>query len=333
MLKNKSYRAVLEVDEETEDFLKKSCIAYCNIFNTALDIQFEKMSYGLSYEEQLTSLSSLTEKVFQKIEGIPKYERVEKGLIERASEESHYYFQKWWSLRMGTTTASSAPFYMKSKDHFRTSTILKVSKGGYLYFPKFKRVKIIGNRVPIGDYQNTKVTKSGDEWYAILEDTKEIREECKLAGTLDVFIDPQGNLFFRDKVFPNVIKSEKYEKIEGELKALIKKLKRKINLTGNISKQAKLLIEDIKNLQFKMKEMKRKYFRSIMSSILKEKPEILNFIFDTQINERQSFSSQFFKDSETLNLMKMISRRMQVAGTEIRCSDSIKEEVNELLNS
>ena len=113
----------------------------------------------------------------------------------------------------------------------------------------------------------------------------------------------------------------------------LKKLKRKVNLTGNISKQAKLLVEDIENLQFKMKEMKRKYFRGILNSILKEKPEVLNFIFDTPTSERQSFSSQIFRDSETLNLMKMISQRMRIRGTEIRCSDNIKEEVNDLLNS
>jgi hypothetical protein len=294
------------------------------------------MDYGITYEEQLMDLNILSEKVQNVIES---YGKIEKGIIERAIKAAHSYFHDWWNKRMSTSYKYIPPFsYMRRTNTFKTSTILKVSKGGYIYFPKFGRVKLLENNyVPIGSYKNVIVTREAKKWWVTLEATIETEEVRNLSGELEVHIDFKGNVSFKDKFYPNVIEQENYKKAKVKKMKLFQDLKRKIKLNSyidenreervKVSKNMRLTKEWIERAHYKMKNIQTEYFRKIVRDILTEEPVTLTFVYDPEYNERTQFTSDFFTESGTLKLVKMIRRRMSSIGTEIRYSESIKEGV------
>ena len=89
----------------------------------------------------------------------------------------------------------------------------------------------------------------------------------------------------------------------------------------------------MERLRFRRQNLRTSYFQSIVRDIALASPAELKFIYDSKNNENQSFSSQFFKDSDTLTLMKMIKRKLSSMGTKIVYSENIKEVVLEKLNS
>lgn len=334
---NKIYKVALEKDEEVEKYFQKCCLSYHKIFNNALDIQQDAIFHGLTHEKQLMKFEDLLEK----IEEVQSSKKIEKGIIEKATESSYSYFQKWWNARMLDTKGvmKSLPSYMRKTNTFKTSTILKVSKGGFVYFPKFRRVKLTkSNYVPLGSYKNAKVIREGKIWYISLEAVEKTQgEKHDLSGILEVHISPTGDVSFRDKVYPNVIGKENYKEAEAKQQKLIKSLKKKLEANSyiddngekvvNFSNSMKLTKQKIESSYYKMRNIKIEYFRQIVKDILKQEPEVLKFVYDSEFGEKTQFTSRLFKKSSTWDLVKMIRYRMSSIGTEITYSDSIKEEV------
>lgn len=336
---NKLYRVPLEVDEESFKHLQKCCVAYHKVFNTALRVQENTMDYGLIYKEQLMDLNNLKEEVEKKIKGTKSCDKIEAGIIIKAIEAAYFYFHYWWNKRINSSCEYISPFsYMKRMNTFKTSTVLKVSKGGYVYFPKFGRVKLLeSNYVPVGSYKNATVTREAGKWWISFEATVKTEEEHNLSGELEVHIDFEGNISFKDKFYPNVIEQENYKKTKEKQKKLYEGLKRKIKLNSyineegeevvNVTNNIKLAKQRIEKAHYRMKNIQTEYFRKIVKDILAEEPAILTFVYDSGFNERTQFTSGFFVESGTLGLIKMIRTRMSSIGTEIKYSENIKEEV------
>ena len=74
------------------------------------------------------------------------------------------------------------------------------------------------------------------------------------------------------------------------------------------------------------------YFKVIVKEVLKEEPEVIVFTYDSDIEETQEFSSDFFRESGTLTLIKMIRSRLSGIGTLIRYSYNISEKIYSKLN-
>ena len=343
-MSNRLYRVALKTDEESARYLHKCCTAYRKAFNASLKVQEKNMHYHNGYEEQLMNLDVLKDEITEETVKIRERYNVENGIVERAVEASYSYFNAWWNQRMCSLIKYIQPCnYMKKTDFFKTSTILKVSKGGYVYFPKFKRVKLYQNDyVPIGSYKNAKVVREGVRWYISFESTIEDEEEHNLSGELEVHIDSKGNVSFGDKFYANVIEQENYKETKAKRRKLIKDFKRKLRLnsyvdeTGEtvvkISNKMKLTKRSIEKAFYRMKYIQVEYFRKIVRDILSEEPAVLTFVYDTELKERTQFTSDLFRESGTLGLIKMIRTRMSSIGTEIRYSDNIKEEVYKKLN-
>lgn len=337
---NKLYRVLLQINEDTSRHLKNCCTVYHKVFNTALQIQRKTMDYGVTHTEQLMSLNDLVKRVQERIKGIQSYNKVEKGIIEEAITTSHFYFHRWWSSHIGGAQRIIDLSYMRRTNIFKTSTILKVSKGGYVYFPKFGRVKLLDkNYVPLGSYKNVVVVREAGKWWIRLEATISTEEKHDLSGELEVHIDFKGNVSFKDNFYPNVIEQENYKRAKEKQDKLYKSLKRKIKLGSyvnekgrkvvNVSNNIKLTKQRIEKTYYRMKNIQASYFQSIVKSILAEEPSILTFVYDSEFNERTQFTSDLFIESGTLGLIKMIRTRMSSIGTEIRYSENIKEEVYE----
>ena len=335
---NKLYRVPLEVDEESFKHLQKCCVAYHKVFNTALQIQENRMDYGLTYKEQLMDLNNLKEEVEKKIKGTKSCDKIEVGIIERAVAASYSYFCKWWSDHIKGARRLINMSYMRRTNTFKTSALLKVSKGGYVYFPKFGRVKLLqSNYVPVGSYKNVTVTREAGKWWIKFEAMISTEEEHNLSGELEVHINFKGNVSFKDKFYPNVIEQENYKKTKEKQRKLYEGLKRKIKLNSyineegeevvNVTNNMKLAKQRIEKAHYRMKNIQTEYFRKIVKDILAEEPAILTFVYDSEFNERTQFTSGFFVESGTLGLIKMIRTRMSSIGTEIRYSENIKEEV------
>jgi hypothetical protein len=332
LMGNKIYKVALEItDTSTEAHLKYCCEGYEHIFNKVLDILFDKMSYGIAFSEQLMEFNSLLEKVEEDIKEIQKYKKLEEGIVKKAVEASYTYFNKWWYIRITTPNENILPSHMKSTSYFRTSTILKVSKGGFLYFPKYKRVKLRDrNYIPVGSYKNATVEKNCNRWYVVMEAIEASSDSYNLEGNVEVHIDSDGNLAFADKFYSNILRKDSYQEVSKKLRKLAKKAKkeRKFSLEN-----VKGIEKDIEWLRFRRQNLRTSYFQSIVRDIVLTSPAELKFIYDPKNNENQSFSSQFFKDSDTLTLIKMIKRKLSSMGTKITYSENIKEVVLEKLNS
>lgn len=335
---NRIYRFPLEVDNKALKYLQKCCTSYHKIFNTALQIQENTMTLGITYKDQLMDLNNLKEEVEKKIKGTKSCDKIEAGIIERAIAASYSYFHKWWTDHIKGTRRIISASYMRRTNTFKTSTLLKVSKGGYVYFPKFGRIKLVkGTSLPIGSYKNVTVTREAKVWWISFEATVKTEEEHNLSGELEVHIDSRGNVSFKNKFYPNVIEQENYKEAKSKQRKLFKALKRKlaanshVNEQGekvvNISNNAKVTKEQIEKVYYRMKNIQIDYFRKIVKDILAEEPAILTFVYDSEFNERTQFTSGFFVESGTLGLIKMIRTRMSSIGTEIRYSENIKEEV------
>jgi hypothetical protein len=336
---NKLYKVQLQVNEDALKHLQKCCVAYHKTFNTALRIQEKTMECGHTYEEQLMDLNTLMEETQKETEKAKVCDKIEKGIITRAIEAAYFYFHDWWNKRMSISYRYIPPFsYMKRMNTFKTSTILKVSKGGYVYFPKFGRVKLMDNNyVPLGSYKNATVIREAAKWLIKFEATVSTEEEHDLSGELEIHIDFKGNVSFKDKFYPNVIDQENYKKTKEKQKKLYEGLKRKIKLNSytneegeevvNVTNNMKLAKQRIEKAHYRMKNIRVLYFQGIVRDILAEEPATLTFVYDPEYNERTQFTSGFFVESGTLSLIKMIRTRMDSIGTKIKYSESIKEEV------
>lgn len=338
---NKIYRMALVVKEEERKFLEKCCKTYRKVFNYSMKIQDDIRSHGLTYEEQLMSLSSLESTIFQEIEGSEYFSRIDKGIIQRAIEAAYFNFHKAWNLRTYSNKKGELFHRMKKSSTFRTSTPLKVSKGGYVYFPKFGRIKLVkSNFIPIGTYKNAQIIRENNRWQISLEALEKSQEEHTLHGTLDIHITKDGDILFRDKIFTNVIGNKGYQEANKKRKYYLKVLrdKAKVNSYRNHGANAELSknMKDIEGLiekyTVKMKNIKMEYFKVIVKEVLKEEPEVIVFTYDSDIEEIQEFSSDFFRESGTLTLIKMIRSRLSGIGTLIRYSYNISEKIYSKLN-
>ena len=331
---NKIYRMALVVKEEERKFLEKCCKIYRKIFNYSMKIQDDVRFHGLSYEEQLMSLPSLESTIFQEIEESEYFSGIDRGIIQRAVEAAHFNFHRAWNLRTYSNKKGELFHRMKKLNTFRTSTLLKVSKGGYVYFPKFGRIKLVkSNFIPIGTYKNAQIIRENNRWQISLEALEKSQEEHTLSGTLDIHITKDGDILFRDKIFPNVIGSKGYQEANKKRKYYLKTLrdKAKVNSYGNqganieLSKNMKDIEDLVEKYTVKMKNIKMEYFKVIVKEVLREEPEVIVFTYDSDVEEIQEFSSDFFKESGTLTLVKMIRSRLCGIGTLIRYSYNISE--------
>lgn len=328
----KVYNVLLKVDKESCDFLKNCCVLYHKIFNTAIEVQFKTMTYGTTYEEQLMSAEKLLEVVYNRVKNFKNYKALEEGIIKRAVLSSNFYFHKWWHHRM-TTNDNRLPSHMKSKDHFSTSTSLKVSKGGYIYFPKFKRIKIVnGTNIPVSSYNNVTVSNEGKKWYVSLEGEVEVHKNDKLSGNLEISIDSAGNVSFEEVSYPNITKNSRFKEALQELKVNLKKIKRqaikntKKNMDGRIvtelSNQMKKRREKIQKIHVRLNNLKKEYFKSIVRDIISRKPSVIIFIYSGK--GTLNLNSSFLKNLGTLDMIKMIRAKSNSMNFKIKYSDGIK---------
>ena len=336
---NKIYKTSLVVtDIFTYEQLQIYCEVYTHTFNRVLDIQFDKMSYGKTREEQLMDINSLLERTKASTKGTRSRKNVEWGIIEQAAKDAFKYFQEWWKRRISSNFTPSLPSHMKSETHFRTSSILKVSKGGYIYFPKFRRIKLQDSSyVPVGSYKNIFVEKKCNRWYISMEAVESTVEHYDLKGSLKVCVNYRGDISFKDKFYLNITRGQKYQEALKRLKTLLRKVRREQESSEPLSKERKIKIlqmeREIEWLRFRLENLRISYFQNIVRNIALLSPAELMFSYIAKDNENQSFSSQFFKDSDTVTLLKMIQRKLNSMGTEIKYSSNIKETALEKLNS
>ena len=333
---NKTYSTSLKVDEETFNFLKKCCSSFHGIFNKAIDLQLQKLTHEITRDEQIIDFNSLLEKTTE----TNTYLKLDEGLIKKAVEASHVYFQKWWGDRQANpnSVTPSFPSYMKAKNYFRTSSILKVSKGGYVYFPKFGRVKLAeSNYVPIGSYKNVTVALEGSKWYISLESLEESQEKHELSGTLEVHIDEKGNIFFEDNFYSSILESERYQEAFTKWKKLSKKLKRQIEANSSVSekgtvvvtpsKSMKLTKKQLEGTSIRMKNLRRTYYQTIVKDILTKKPQTLVLFYAKKLKKNRTYFNSFLWDDHIFLFVKMLERGIKSLGIEIK----FEKEVN-LLN-
>ena len=325
-MSNRVYKTVIVAPNFVYKYLEVCCKKYMHTFNRALDIQFEKMTRGLTHTEQLMDIESLWEQ-------IGEHSNSCHVVLRQATEASLQYFHKWWHLRMSSNQAPMLPSYMKSCSYFKISANIKVLKWGYVYLPKCGRIKLQDSSyIPAGSYKNISVERKCGKWYISMEAVTSTEEVYSLHGRVEVHIDHKGNVFFGNKFYPNVMHLDNYRSVLKKLKRSVKKLKKvSPKSTFEISKRRKISME-VDWLRFRKENLKISYFQQITRSLVLLNPAELTFIYNDKNGERQSFSSQFFKDSDTLTLMRMIQRKLMSMGTKTYYSENIKEVVRDELN-
>ena len=162
-----------------------------------------------------------------------------------------------------------------------------------------------------------------------MESTEEVLQEYSLSGSAEVRIDHNGCVSFGNQFYPNIIWKDSYKKVSKDLKSLVKKLQK-----GNFKypNERDMTEKTVEFFRFRKENIKIGYFHQIVRDIASVQPAELSIVYVPKDNERQSFSSQFFKDSQTITLMKMIQKKLTSMGTKISYSDNIKEEVLDRLN-
>ena len=338
---SKVYSTSLKVDMETFDFLRKCCSSYCGIFNTAIDIQLHEYFYGANRREQIMSYDTL----LKKVEETNNYLKLDKGIVQKATASSLAHFQDWLTKRLANSISetSSLPSHMKNKKYFRTSSILKVSKGGYVYLPKFGRIKLAENDyVPLGSYKNVTVTLEGSRWYISLESLEESQEEYELSGTLEVHIDKKLNISFEDNYYSSILEDERYQEAFTKWKKLSKKLKRQIeantivnekgNKVLNPSKSMKLTRKQLERNSIRMKNLGRTYYQTIVKAILMKQPETLVIHYAEKLRKNKNFYDKRLWNDHIHIFIKLVERGAEVIGAQLEFSEENKEEID-LLNS
>lgn len=307
----KRYKTILRLKEEDNQTFTTLSNTYRNVYNTAIEIQF---SY-LSYQHRLLSEEELLDKIFEKKKSL-QIEKIDKGIVLKASLEALRYFNEWWNKRCSTPAMDMSVHYTpkhlspKQGSFFKTSSILKISSKGYLYIPKVgeRRLKRL-HSIPSGSYKNIKVEFDGKRWIVSLESTIDVQPITNfLRDKLEVQIGDSGTIFIEEVAFDNVTESEPYIDLSFKLNQA------KDNYLGATDNKQKNNWENrIKFLKSKINNLKASYYSRIIKQIIASKPR--NLIISAEAI--QDLYSSYHKRAGTPFFITYLKRRAEEVGIQV----------------
>lgn len=333
MILKTTYKVQLDADEDTIKYLRTCCDAYKSMFNAALDVQYERMSYATRKEDQIINSQELVELMLNQAKGFKKYDRIEKGIIERAVKGSNAYFLKWWKRHVNGSKCIKDFSYMRENMEFYTCSVLKVSKGGFVYFPKFKRVKLkkSSTTVPVGSYERVRVFRECGKWYIKFRTVEGIHEECHLSGELKIHINSQGDITVGETQYPCIVRSGRYQeafrkyrlhldRIKNKAKAQQESAKKngeevKVKLTKQMIKEKYLTEKAI----VRMKNLVIAYAKDIARDVRKREPVVVMLTCDLNLDKN------LFEKLKISDCLKLTERIIRTMGAKMRFSDHMKK--------
>lgn len=311
----KKYRTRLFLKEGDSEALKELSKVYRKAYNQGIEVQFKHLSYSPDYNNQLIPVERV-------IDLVGNYEfsknKVDFGIIEAGIRDSVEYFHDWWNKRLTTTSMNKSipltPGHLHSRNgiYFKTTTNLKVSNQGFVYIPKYGRIKIKRlHHIPAGTYKNAKVSFDGVVWDIYLEsviDETPIQIEF-LRDSLEVLVFENGAVNVEDTTFTSPLEFDWYSKSTRE----IDKANRMVKESKPYSKEyssAKSRLSHIKN---RLMRQTLAYYKLTVNKILKSKPRNL-IIRGEQLFEH---TSKTVKDSKVKMFLQVLKSKAERWGIKV----------------
>ena len=330
----------LSINKEEDHKLKELAKVYRNVFNEGINLQFEYMTLGRAYEEQLLSEKSFYKKLEEIVEkDIPYSLKVDKGIILHAATSSFESFREWWNQRMIFPSIEGTPRFPKlinpERDgiFFETETPTRVSKGQCIYVSKTGRLKTQG-KILLGLYSGARYFLKGDKWYVTLLDRSRVLcfdYDAKLTGILTLTIFDDGSMKCNDVYFENIVNTDNYKNQEDIRRKLNEKLAKQTEANTNkdgkivVSKNMGKVKKEIQKVSEKMWNIQKNHFNIIKSNISLECPKKILIKYEScnGFDKTHGFSERRFKNSGISFFLESLISKLKIMKTQIEFDKNI----------
>lgn len=312
--------------------MKEFAGVYRLLFNRAIEWQFYRTIWNARYpENQTTSLRLLTKafNLFSKNKDNFFLSYVETGTKLKALKDAQISYSTWYEKGLPNLQPDELHI-SKKRDIPRFSTLSPIRiEEDYIVLPKVGKLRLYEkNYLPKREgVKKASFEFDGKHWWVTVEISSEMTSQQPLVKQ-EIYVDynPDGSLVVDNKLFKNIIDSERYKKVKRQKKALAKKYRRQKRnntvygrtATVRTSRNMMKTRSKLQQLTSKLDRIKKDYFRKVTCAVAKTKPSKVHVIHENVIKaERQNYLTRRLRESGIREFFSIFTRKMDLNGVTV----------------